>query len=236
MAIARNSPPAVPTSTSGEVATRAQSSIFRKAGAVGGSSTLVFGASSTGKSTWVRDQLVKANQNPLWIAFNNTAAVDDAEAGLDHWDVGTPPDWTMFKKGVLLPLLNGELTGYDALVLDGLDVLLQNSLASIVAEGKTPERSEWNIATNMVRNALLVMRNAIPTVYAILDVVADAQSGTRKLNLNPYAKTVLLPLFAHRVFTGVVRVRGADSRPTGEVKYVVQTNPALALEMVLPKD
>jgi hypothetical protein len=231
MAIARQSgTPAGAPSPAGDAAPLP--SIFRKAAAISTRTVLVFGAPSSGKSSWVRDDVVKSGLNPLWLGFNNTAALVGPDVG--EWDVATPANWDVFHKQVVVPMQQRVLTGYTAVVLDGLDVLLQYALSSLVSAGKTPERAEWSIASKQVWSALLALRDAAGSLYATVDVVADPQSGTRKLNMNPYAKNLLLPLLAEKVFVGIKRVRGVDNRPTGEVVYAAQTNPALALEFVLP--
>jgi hypothetical protein len=230
MAIARQQGTAPVAQAAGEVAP--VPSIFRKASAIHTRTVLVFGSPSSGKSSWVRDDIIKEKLNPLWLGFNNTAALVGPEVA--EWDVATPANWDSFHKQVVVPMQNRLLTGYTAVVLDGLDVLIQYALSGLVSTGKTPERAEWSIASKQVWTALLALRDAAGSLYATTDVVADPQTGARKLNMNPQAKTLLLPLLAEKVYVGIKRVRGADNRPTGDVVYAAQTNPALALEFVLP--
>lgn len=231
MAIARDTKVPAPVPTEGEPAP--SGSIFKKAAALTGRSVLVFGSPSSGKSTWVKEDILRGGLNPLWISFSNTAALVGEEVAT--WDVGSPTTWNQFNNEVVLPMQRRALAGYTAVVLDGLDILLQHALAAIVSEGKTPERSEWTVASKMVWRSLLQLRDAAGSLYATMDVVVDPQSGGRKLNWNPFAKSLLLPLLPEHVFVSIVRERGADQKPTGNILHVAQTNPALALEFTAPK-
>lgn len=205
-------------------------SILKKAANIGVPSTLVIGNSGSGKSSLVRDMLLKAGEKPLWLPFNNTAALTIPE--VQDWDTAVPADWNEFINGIYKPIISGEISGYDALVIDGGDVLAAYALSKQAPSGQA-ERSDWLIASNLVRDNLVKLRGKFKELYMIVDTVADKDTGGRKINLNPYIKNNLVPLFGQKLYTHVVRERGEGNKLTGKLIYTVQRNPMLSLEFVV---
>lgn len=203
-------------------------SIIRKARNLGAPSTLVFGNSGTGKSSLVRDLLLKNGHNPLWLALNNSAALSAPRCA--EWDVASPPTWGEFTSTIVKPAMAGKLKGYDALVIDGGDFLTAAAMADQAPNGQA-QLQDWLAASNHVRDTLVKLREVFGSLWMIVEVVPDKE-GNRKLNLNPYIKNQLVPLFGDKLYTAIVKERDADKRLTGKIKYTVQWNSALALDFV----
>lgn len=202
------------------------SGLLQKVSALGAPSTLVFGNSGSGKSTVVRDIVLSRNYKPLWLPLNNTGALTIPEVA--DWDTATPNDWDEFIKGIYQPMMRGELSGYDVLVIDGGDVLVQYAVSKEAPSGQ-PERGDWLRASSHTRDAIVKLRGKVKEVFMIVDVVADKDTGGRKLNLNPYAKNILVPLFGNKFYTQIVKERDADKKLTGKLMYTLQRNPDLSL-------
>lgn len=202
--------------------------IFQKVASLGAPSTLVMGNSSSGKSTLVRNLVLAKKMNPLWLPLNNTGALT-IEA-VAQWDTAIPSDWNDFMSGVYKEVMRGTLK-YDALVIDGLDVLVGYAVSKEAPSGQA-ERGDWLRATNHVRDAIVQLRGKFKQMYAILDVVSDKETGGRKLNLNPMAKTVLVPLFGYKFYTHIKRERTADKKLTGETNFTLQRNPDLSTNFI----
>lgn len=229
MAIARKASSKTPTAqtAASQPASEPQDALplLRKAASLGVPSTLVFGNAGTGKSTLVRDTLLAAKCNPVWLPLNNTGALDTSVA---DWDVAIPSDWREFHTGVYLPALRGELSGHNAIVIDGLNVLIAYALASEAPTGRA-EQSDWLLASNKLRDALVKLRDVFGELYALVDVVYD-KSGTRKIDMNPYSRNVLLPLFGNKWYTHVVKERDGNNKLTGNLLYTVQRISSLSLD------
>lgn len=202
-------------------------SIFKKAGALGVPSTLVFGGFASGKSTLVKELVLEAGQNPLWLALNNDTALQDPR--VSTWDVGSVGSWEEFNKNVYKPAIRGELKGYSAIVIDGGNVLMGMAVAKQAPNGQA-ERADWLIASNMLRDTLVKLRECFGKLYLIVDVVAS--NGTRKLDFNPYAYNSIVPLFGNKFYTNIVKERDSSNRLTGERAFTVQRDADLALSFV----
>lgn len=204
-------------------------SIIKKASTINTPSTLVFGNAGSGKSTLVRETILKSGQKPLWLPLNNDAALADPRAG--EWDIAVPSDWDEFISGIYQPAMKGKLTGYTALVVDGGNVLTTYSVNK-QAPGGQAGLQEWLIASNKLRDALVKLRDKFGALYVIVDTVPD-KSGGRKIDLNPYTRNVLIPLFGAKWYTHIIKDRDANNKLTGTVSYTVQRNPALALDFTV---
>ncbi len=207
---------AEPASTSG--------GILRKAGNLGVPSTLVFGGMVTGKSTVVRNTVLKAKLNPLWLALNNDTVLRNPL--VKDWDVGSAATWDEFNANFLKPAVRGELKGYDAVVIDGGDILVSMALIKVSPNGQ-PDRAEYLMASNLVHDALVKLRERFVRLFMIVDVVTN--KGERKINLNPYAYNNIIPLFADKFYTNVIRERGEDKKLTGAKSFTVQREADLSL-------
>jgi len=205
------------------------SGLLQKVGTLGAPSTLVFGNSGSGKSTVVRDIVLAKGYKPLWLPLNNTGALTIPEVA--DWDTAMPNDWDEFIKGLYQPVIRGELSGYDVLVIDGGDVLTQFAVSKEAPSGQA-ERGDWLRASNHVRDAIVKLRGKFKELYMIVDVIADKETGGRKINLNPYAKNTLVPLFGQKFYTQIVKERDADKKLTGKISYTVQKNSDLSLNFV----
>lgn len=204
-------------------------SILRKAASLGIPSTLVIGNSGSGKSTLVREMLLKEGKKPLWLPLNNDAALSDPRCS--EWDTAVPSDWDEFYNGIYRPSVAGQIAGYNALVIDGGNVLTAYALSKEAPSGQA-ERGDWLKASNKVRDALVKLRDKFGGLFVIIDVVADKEGG-RKIDLNPYAKNVIVPLFGHKFYTHITKERDANNKLTGKLVYTVQRNPALALDFTV---
>ncbi len=211
---------------------RPANSILRKAASLGTPSTLVIGNAGSGKSTLVRDILLRGARNPLWLPLNNAAVLVDERCGT--WDTAVPSDWSEFVSGILKPAINGDLTGYDALVIDGGNILTAYAVSHEAPSGQA-ERSDWLKASNKLRDALVKLRDKFGELYVIIDVVADKDGG-RKIDLNPYAKNVLVPLFGNKFYTHIIKERDAANKMTGNLIYTIQRNSALALDFTVGQE
>lgn len=201
--------------------------ILRKAGNLGLPSTIVFGGTVTGKSTLVRNMLLDADLTPLWLAFNNDNALRDPRVA--DWDIGSSATWDEFNSNILKPAIRGELKGYTAVVIDGADILVSMALAKVAPNGQA-DRAEYLMASNLVHDALVKLRERFVRLFMIVDVVSN--KGERKINFNPYAANNIIPLFANKFYTNIIRQRGEDKRLTGSKSYVVQREADLALMFV----
>lgn len=201
-------------------------SIIQKAGQLGQSATLVIGSPKAGKSTTVRDDILenKPKANVLWVAFNNTEALSGEDTTSD-WDVAILGTWAEYEDNVVKPAIKGEFKDkYDALVLDGGNIMAALALTKIAPSG-TVTQADWLKMSEMVRNSFIQIREKIPTVYLIVDVVPD-DKGERGIALNRYLANLLTPLFGRAWYCHTARNKDGKS-----VDYKVQRNGIMALNL-----
>lgn len=221
--LATNNP--VPNSEVPESQPAVANAIFRKAGSLGGSSTLVFGGFSTGKSTVVRNYLLEQGKKPLWLALNNDAALQDDRVA--DWDVASFGTWDEFLTNIHKPAMRGELEGYDGIVIDGGNVLAAMAVTK-QAPGGQAERADWLVASNNVRDVLVKLREKFGKLYLIVDVV-PSKDTVRKIDFNPYMYNSIVPLFGSKWYTNIVRGRDANNKLNGERIFTLQKDADLAL-------
>lgn len=199
-------------------------SIFKKAGSLGIPSTIVFGDPYTGKSTVVRDAILKAGLTPLWLSFAATSVLNTPE--VSEWSVAEIGSWDTFLTNIVKPATRKELKGFDAVVIDGLQVLQELANAKQAGSGK-PERDEYLAAANVAKDAISKLREAFGKLFATVDVVPEMKNGVkvgRKINLNPYFKQNVFPLFGNRWYTNNVRERDEQKQLTGRKLFTLQTD------------
>lgn len=205
----------------------AATNIFRKAGSLGIPSTIVFGNFVTGKSTLVRNLLLEQGVNPLWLALNNDTALHDPRVA--DWTIGSVGSWDEFNANVYKPAMRGELAGFDALVIDGGNVLTAMAIAKQAPNGQASQ-PEYLMPSNTLRDTIVKLREKFGKLFFIVDVV-PTKTG-RKIDLNPYTYNILVPLFGNKFYTNTIKERGDGNKLTGNKTYVVQRDAELALALV----
>lgn len=210
-------------------------SIIKKAAELPPSTTLVMGSSGSGKSTVVRDEILRSKGwKALWVAFSNTAALQAPETGdaevwgkdVGEWAVAVPDTWAEFNTEIVVPAVKGEFKEYNTLVLDGLNVAAALSLGSL-SSGKQATQQDWGIASGNIRDSIVKLRGQFDRVFITVDVVTD-DAGARKTALNPYLHNLIVPLCGNKWFTYVSPKRNAEKQVIG-LDYAVQRNSAMAL-------
>lgn len=217
-------------------------SIIQKAGELGKAATLVVGAPGGGKSSVVRDAILRIpDVKPLWVAFNNTAAlvpdetdvlasIQKAKAAAAKWDIAVPGNWNEFDVNIAKPASEGKFSGeYNVLVIDGANVMAA-MLLSKIAPGGQPSQPEWLQMSNQLRDKFIAVRDRFAQVFYTVDVVPN-KDGVRELDLNRHSANLLTPLFGHRWFA--YALKGKEGKP---MTYGVQKNPALAMEFQINKE
>jgi hypothetical protein len=210
-------------------------SIIKTAKELAPPTTLVMGSSGSGKSSLVRDEILKADWKALWVAFNNTAALvnpatDSAATwGKDvaEWAVAVVDSWSDFNTEILVPGAKGEFSQYNTLVLDGVNVAAALALANVVKGKSVTTQADWGDASELVRDAVVRLRSQFERVFLTVDVVAT-DTGAKKINLNPYAAQLIVTLCGERWYTYVKTTKDAKGQVTG-ITYDVQRNSVLAL-------
>lgn len=211
-------------------------SIIKKAKELAPPTTLVLGSSGSGKSSLVRDEILKADWKALWVAFNNTAALASPATGEAHawgksvedWAVAVPDSWVDFTTEIVVPGAAGEFKDYNTLVLDGLNVAAALALSSVVKGKTVTTQADWGDASENIRDAIVRLRSQFERVFITVDVV-DGDNGARKTALNPYLHNLVVTLCGERWYTYVQPQKDAKQQVTG-VAYGVQRNSALALK------
>lgn len=196
-----------------------------KASQLGQSATLVIGSPSAGKSSAVRDDILenKPEAEVLWVAFNNTEAIVNEDATAD-WDVAVLGSWADYESTVIKPALAGELKNYDALVLDGGNIMAALALSKIAPSGSVTQ-ADWLKMSELVRNTFIQIRDKVGAVYLIVDVVPN-EDGERGIALNRYLSNLLVPLFGRKWYCHTARNKDGKT-----VDYKVQKNSILALNL-----
>lgn len=202
------------------------SSIIKKAAQLPPSTTLVMGSSGSGKSTTVRDEILKTpGWVALWVSFSNTAALID-NADVADWAVAVPDTWAEFNTDIIVPSVKGEFKEYNTLVLDGINVAAPLALNSFAA-GKQPTQQDWGLASGTIRDAIVKLRGQFDRVFITVDVITD-DAGARKTALNPYLHNLIVPLCGNKWYTYVMPKRDANKVVIG-LDYAVQRNSAMSL-------
>lgn len=212
----------------------ANSRILMKASEVGKSATIVFGKSGSGKSSLILNTLIETeHEKVLWLALNNTGVLDDLSTekakAIEDWDFAVVNDWPSFLKDYVQAAEKGELSGYSALVIDGGNKLANFCLKHI-APGGAATQADWYKMGNALQEALVSLRSTFSEIWFAIDVVDEAD-GSRKIDMNPHSRNLVMPIFARKWYT-TVRVAKDAQNPKGVVTYSVQKNPALAIDLI----
>lgn len=211
--------------------------VFAKAADFGTPGLLVLGKSGSGRSTVARDQLVADKvERVLWLYSNNVGAFvnlpEETARATSSWDFLQIPDWDEFK-GIVREIKNGELE-YDAVVVDGGGKLSRFALQKIAGE-TAPSQPQWFQVSNELHSSFIDLASKVKQFIVVLDVVNGAE-GKNEVDLNRYALNQIVTLFSRKWYTSVTKRRSsADPKAPATVFYGVQTNPALALELI-PQD
>lgn len=202
-------------------------SIIKTAANLAPPTTLVLGSSGSGKSTVVRDEILRSEGwKALWVAFSNTAALVDNEATA-NWAVAVPDSWIQFKEQIVNPAIAGEFKDYNTLVWDGLNVSAPLALNAI-APNKQPTQADWGDSSEAIRDALVSLRSHFDRVFIIVDVVNDDKGG-KKTAVNPYLHNLIVPLCGNKWFTYVRPLKDEKTGQATGIEYGVQRNSAMAL-------
>ena len=199
-------------------------------------STLVLGEPAHGKSYTIIHDLV--GKKVLWIGFANLNGLE-AEHCKD-WDVAQPVSWEEMKTEVVQKILNGDLKGHDAIVIDGLNVCAGMCLSYIslknaeemnaqIDDAITIKQNYWLVMGRAIQNMITLLRTKTPNLYVTVDVLPDAE-GLKQVDLNRDLFGRVVGQFGRKWLAYAKREK-KGKETTGHIVYGLETNGARAIRI-----
>lgn len=202
--------------------------IIRKAADYQNDTTLVFGLTGSGKSTYAIRKALEVPGRILYLAFGSTAVISllsEEERG--RIDVAEINNWASYIDEVV-PVLKE----YATVVMDGLNPALGLILDMKNGSSGNVVQSDWAEASNLLRNQILIIRGRVGRLVAAVDVIIDSESGDKKLALNPHSVNMLLPLFSSKVYCYTEPRKDAKTQKVSGVNYAIESETALAIRFI----